>query len=165
MSLPINLHGEKYYEGLKSSRDAALVESHLSGKRNQIAGFTFGRASAEWQLEEGGTAHLQDVGLRHNGTTLTYPRPTTLRLLQPRNNMGIEAITFKMDIDDTGCIDVYRNIFIATSFLEFIKAELSRRKDKKHGLLEPNDEERELLYTEMQRGATGLYPISWTSDN
>ncbi len=40
-------------------------------------------------------------------------------------------------------------------------AELSRRGDRKHGLSEPTDDARELLYIEMQRGATGLYPISY----
>lgn len=161
MSLPISLHGNEYLEHLRGFRDSALIESHWIGKRRSVGGFTFGIAHAQWMTEEGGIAHLTDEGLRRKNTTMTKLMPTTLRLLHSPGEKGIEVVTFRMDIDDIGSIDIYRNLITSGSFREIAKAELHKRADRKHGLSEPTDEQRELLYTEMQRGATGLYPKTY----
>ena len=146
---------------MREYRDSALIESHWLGRRRNIGGFTFGIAHAQWQAEEGGTAHLIDEGLRHKSTTMTKLIPTTLRILNSPGETGFEVVTFRMDIDDIGCIDIYHNLITNGSFVEIAKAELHKRADSKHGLSEPTNEQRELLYTEMQRGATGLYPVTY----
>lgn len=99
-----------------------------------------------------------DEGIRYGNSSLKL-YPTTLRLLHHPGETGIEAVTFKMDIDDIGCIAVYRNMISTGSFLEVMRAELSHRADSKHDLSRPTDDDREFLYSEMQRGATGLYPF------
>lgn len=154
MSLPIGLHSNKYLERLRDFRDQAFDESHWLGTRRRIGGFTFGQSRAEWQSETGGFAYLIDEGLRYKGNTVSKLLPTTLRLYNSQNEYGLEVVTFKMDIDDVGCIDIYRNMITNGSFREIARAELSKRADRKHGLSELTDEDRELLYTEMQRGAT-----------
>lgn len=157
MSFPISLHGGEYLEHLRDFRDSALIESHWLGKRRNIGGFTFGIAHAQWLAEEGGTVHLVDEGLRHKRTTITKLMPTTLRIANSPGESGLEVVTFKMDIDDIGCLEIYRNLITDGSFVEFAKADLYKWADRKHGLFNPTDEQRELLYTEMQRGATGLF--------
>jgi hypothetical protein len=161
MSLPISLHGNEFLEQLRDLRNTALIESHWMGKRRRIGGFTFGVARAQWQTEEDGTAHLIDEGLRHNEKTIIKFMPTTLRLFNFPGESGFEVVTYRMDIDDVGCIDIYRNLITDGSFREIASAELHKRADRKHGLSEPTDEQRELLYTEMQRGASGIFPLTY----
>lgn len=161
MSLPSSLHGNEYLEHLRRFRDSAFVESHWIGRRRSIGGFAFGVAQTQWVTEEGGVAHLIEEGLRYKGTALTRLMSTTLRLIHSPGEKGMEMVTFRMDIDDIGYIDVYRNLIIDGSFREIISAELHKRADRRHGLSVPTDEQRELLYTEMQRGASGLYPIAY----
>ncbi|MDB5163901.1 MAG: hypothetical protein JWS12_519 [Candidatus Saccharibacteria bacterium] len=163
MSLPFSLHGNQYLEHLRVYRDAALVESHWMGRRKRLGRFTFGTAYAQWQTEEGGAAHLIDQGLR-NGTSPLTLKPTILRLLHHPGETGIEVVTFKMDIDDIGCIDIYRNMVISGSFREMARIVFPSRVDDKLGLSQPTDDDRELLYKEMQRGATGLHPIDYSSE-
>lgn len=160
MSMPISMYGNEYLEHLRNFRDKALIESHWLGRRKNIGGFSFGIAHAQWITEEGGTAHLIDDGLRYKNTTITRLMPTTLRIYNALGESGLELVTYKMDIDDIGCIDIYHNLIFDGSFREIAKAEIFKRADSKHGLSDPTDEQREFLYTEMQRGATGLYPIS-----
>jgi hypothetical protein len=164
MSLPISLHGNEYLEHLRNFRDLAFDESSWLGKRNRIGHFIFGIAHAHWQTEEGGTAHLTEEGLRYKNTNITRIMPTTLRLYNAPGETGIELITFRMDLDDIGCIDIFRNLITSGTFREVAKAEMYKRADKKHGLSEPTDEQRELLYTEMERGATGLYTAGHSYD-
>lgn len=165
MSLPFSLHGNEYLEHLREFRDAALVESHWFGRRKNIGGFTFGVARAQWRTEEGGTAQLIDEGLRYRSTTIINFLPTTLRISNSHGEMGLEVVTFEMDIDDIGCVDVYQNLFTTGSLFEFAKSELHRRSERKYGLSDPTDEQRELLYSELQRGATGLYPVIYDSES
>jgi hypothetical protein len=164
MSLPISLHGNEYLEHLRNFRDLALVESHWLGKRNRLGNFIFGMAHAQWQTEEGGTAHLAEEGLRYKSTNVTRIMPTILRLYNSPGESGIELTTFRMDVDDIGCIDIFHNLITAGTLREVVKAEMYKRSDKKHGLSQPTDEQRELLYTEMERGATGLYTAGHSYD-
>lgn len=159
MSLPVSPHGNRYLEHLRQFRDSACVESHWFGRRKSLGGFTFGAVCAQWQSEEGGRAVLVDTGVRRKNSNLTAIKPTTLRLYSSYTENRLECTTFTMDIDDIGCIDIFRNMITSGTFREIVKADLYKRADKKHGLSVPTDEERELLYTEMQRGATGLYPV------
>lgn len=160
MDLPISLHGNEYFEHLRSFRDTALIESQWLGKRRAVGGFIFGIAHAKWRTEENVTAQLTEDGLRYKNTALTRMKPTTLRLLNSPSDNGFELVTFKMDLDDIGIIDIYRNLITSGSFREIAKAELHQRVDRRHGLSMPTDEQREQLYFEMQRGASGLYRVS-----
>ncbi len=45
----------------------------------------------------------------------------------------------------------------SASFLEVLHIEMSVRTDRRHHMAVPTDEELALVYTEMERGASGLY--------
>lgn len=165
MSLPISLYGNEYLEHLRGFRDRALVESRWMGKRRNIGRFSVGIAHAQWRAENGGIAHLTDEGVRLKGATIFKYLPTTLEIISPPAETGFEVVTYKMDIDDIGRIDIYRNLMSSGSFKEIALAELHRRADRKYGLSDPTDEQRELLYTEMQRGSTGLYPVNYSQED
>lgn len=157
-NIPEHLHSEQYYEGLRDLRDTALDESHYSGRRKKIGGFTFGVANAKWKTERGGEAELIDRGLRFKNTTLINTRPTTLLLFEGSKEMGFEITRFEMDVDDIGTIYVYQNLVTDTVVRDLIRAEIYRRADRQHDLANPTEEQRVFLYTEMQRGASGMYP-------
>ncbi len=161
-NLPFSLYGNTYFEHLREFRDRALVESNLYGQRRRIGNFTFGIAQAEWQTEDGSTAHLLEGGLRYKSTNVTNPLPTTLRIYNHSGgDVGLELITFKMDIDDVYHIDIYHNLITSGSFQELAKGELSRRRERQHSLATPTTEQREYVYTELSRGATGLYRVTY----
>lgn len=155
-----SVHGNEYLEDLRLFRDRALAESHISGTRRRLGGFVFGAAEAAWETAEDGLAHLLEGGLRYKDMPLTKFKPTTLRLFHFPEGMSFEVVTYNMDIDDIGCIEIYRNLFTSASLREVAAANLRRRADRKHGLSEPTDEQRRLLYTEMKRGASGRYAVT-----
>lgn len=157
MSLPNSLHGNEYWENLSTLRDKALVNSNVCGRRRRIGKLAFGHANAQWVAESGGTTCLDDEGLRIGDTTLLNLRPTTMRIFDKHGPEGTEVVTFKMDIDDIGDIEVFRHMIISASFLEVVRTEMSKRADRRHDMAVPTDEELTLIYTEMERGASGLY--------
>lgn len=143
---------------LRAFRDAALIESRWSGRRRKIGSFTFGIVSAQWQTEENGEALLSDKGLRHNRTTITRIKPTTLHLFSPPINGGYELVTYEMDVDDTGIIEVFTNMILPESLTDKRKIKQYRQADRLRGLSNPTNEQNERLYRELARGASGLYP-------
>lgn len=157
MSLPFSVHSREYLERLSHLRDIALEESHWFGMRRSIGNFTLGAAHARWRTEEGGIAHLIDEGLRHKRTSVTKLLPTTLRLMNSPGVRGVEVVTYKMELDDIGSIEIYRNLITKATLLEVAKAELHKRAERRLELDRPTVEQREQLYEEMERGASGLY--------
>lgn len=156
MSLPFSVHSATYLEHVHDFRDAALENSRWIGRRKRLGQFTYGIAHAHWQTEENGSAHLIDEGLRYKHSNLKL-YPTTLRVYHPGNVNGFELTTFRMDVDDIGCIEVSRNLIVKGTMLEVARAAISNRQDRLIGLTRATGEDRELLYNEMQRGATGIY--------
>lgn len=158
MELPFSLHSQQYLDTLREYRDLALEESHLTGSRKKLGAFTFGAAYASWDSEDGGNVMLVDHGLRRGSTTFGPIKQTKLDIMYKRGDLGFECIGFEMDLDDIGLIDIKRNFFEKINFFQvMIKPEFTAFRERRHGLHEPTDEDLMLLYTEMQRGATGLY--------
>lgn len=157
MSLPNSLHGNEYWENLATLRDEALVNSNVYGRRRRLGKLAFGHACAQWDAESGGTAYLDDQGVQIGDTTLLDLHPTTMRLFDNHTQRGTEVVTFRMDINGIGDIEVFRHMITSASFLEVIRTEISKRADRRHDMAVPTDEELALVYTEMERGASGLY--------
>jgi hypothetical protein len=161
MPLPASLHGNEYWNNLSALRNEALVKSHTYGKRWRIGRIAFGRAQAQWQTEVGGTAYLEDRGLQIGDTTLLNFHPTTLQIFDGYGSNGIGVTSLSMDIDDIGDIEVYRYMITTDSFLgafsEVVRNEMSKRADRRHEMAVPTDQQLALVYTEMERGASGLY--------
>ncbi len=150
------VHGNEYYADLKEFRDQALVESNWIGERKRMGIFTYGIAHASWHSEDGSSIHLVEKGLRIGDSPMKL-YPTTLRVTDTSEELeGIEVITYRMDLDDVGVIEMFRNMFYKASMKEAVKSEMSRRTERKHGLEQLSDEDRVFLYCELQRGATGL---------
>lgn len=162
MNLPDSLYGNEYYENLRYFRDEALVESQWFGRRKKIGSLTLGIARSKWKTDDGGIAYLVDEGIRFGSVNLTNYLPTTLRIASEPYKSGREITTFRMDIDDIGQIEIYKSIIADGSFRDIIRTEMQKRIEKRHELNIPTDEQRELIYTEMQRGATGLYAKHWS---
>lgn len=161
MTIPVSINSDKYYEHLREFRDSALEASNWYGKRRNIGGLVFGNAVAGWRAQDGGIADLEDAGVRFRRTNLIRQMPTTLRTLNRVGN-GHEITTYKMDLDEIGFIEVYINMFHKGGILEVIRAGLSRNTEIQMGLNHPTDADRELIYTEMHRGATGWFQTSRT---
>jgi hypothetical protein len=157
MPLPNSLHGNEYWENLSTLRDEALVNSNAYGQRRRVGRLAFGHAHAQWEAETGGAVHLDDEGVRIGDTTLLNFHPTTMRIFDNHGSEGTEVVTFRMDIDDIGDIEVFRHMITSASFLEVVRNEMSKRADRRHDMAVPTDEELTLVYTEMERGASGLY--------
>jgi hypothetical protein len=85
--------------------------------------------------------------------------PTTLHIYNfyDENRTNFERITYKMDLDDNCCIDIYRNMVKTGSFIGAAIADFAQFKDRKNSIHQPTDEDRENLYIELRRGATGLF--------
>jgi len=164
MGLPLSLVGNEYVGDLRGFREAALRKSYLYGSRKQIGKLCFGSVKASWRMAQRGDATLIETGTYYDGSRLFNDRPTTLRLMTPYNvskNVfsGFVETTFKMDLDNSGKIEIYRNIIESGTFRELARIALSREGDQSHGLNIPSDEDRELLYLEMERGASGEFKL------
>ena len=161
MAFPDNLDSRSYYEQLVVLRDDALRRSYWFGGRTQLGALSFGLAAAYWRAEDGGTAILTDRGLRLGNNTPWVLRPTVLRLSRTQStDPGLgESTEFRMELDDLGMIDVYRNLTTSRFVRDGIRAALSRRGDRRHELSVPTDEDLALVYLELQRGASGAYKL------
>lgn len=164
MSLPVSLYSNEYYERLREFRDLALTESHFYGKRKTLGRFTFGTVMARWKAEDDSSIYLKDEGVRYKRTPLTKAYPTTVQIYKSHEGLGTEITTFTMDIDDVGTIDYYHGLLTTPTVLSVIKMERQKRSEEKYGLSAPTLEQRELLYMEMSRGATGLYTLDYEED-
>jgi len=157
MALPNSLHGKEYWENIATLRNKALIHSNIYDQRRRMGSLVFGHTHAQWQAETGGAVHLADAGLRIGNTTLFNGHPTTMRIFDNHGPAGTEVVTFSMDLDNIGDIEVFRHMSASASFLEVVRNEMSKRADRRHDMAVPTDEELALVYTEMERGASGLY--------
>lgn len=157
--MPFNNDPGGAFEALRDHRDQAAIKSHHSGKVRRLGNFTFGAVTARWETEEGGRAHLITGGLRYKDTVLPPVAKTHLSLMGrlDEDTNALTITTFSMDIDRTLRIDVYRTIAVDHSWLEHVRGERARKEDRLAGLSIPHKQELDLLQSEMQRGASGLY--------
>ena len=159
MTIPVSVDSSEYYEHLRGFRDSALDASNWYGRRKNIGDLEYGAATAGWQAQDGGVVDLKHAGLRFRGLNITRLMPTTLRIINPDFNGNHDITTFSMDLDEIGWVDVYRNTYTNGGLAEVAFAGISRLIDQKNGLQHPTKFDRELLFTELQRGASGDFAI------
>lgn len=80
-----------------------------------------------------------------------------MRIFNTPGSAGTEVVTFKMELDNIGDIEVFRNIITSASLAEIIRAKMSKHADRRHDMTIPTNEELALAYNEMERGASGIY--------
>jgi hypothetical protein len=155
-----DLYGNEYLGRLQEYRDKSLVESYWRGRRHRIGKFTCGLVQAKWLAEDGMVAHLTDQGWRFNNVTLSFNYPTTLYIYDAFKSADIEFTTFEMDIDDSGRIEVYHNMLKDGSFRGILRADMAKRAVRQSGQSEPLRDDCIRLYSELQRGASGVYSVA-----
>lgn len=161
MSAPERLHSIEYYQELRDLRDQALVNSNLYGVRKKIGSFVFGYASARWRTEDNARAFLREEGIRFRDVTLTRIYPTTLDIFRSYGRNSTELTTYKMDIDDIGTINVYRTMLTENLLNDAFLSVINRPFEDKNDFTNPTDEDRENLFLEMERGASGQYRLKY----
>ena len=67
---------------------------------------------------------------------------------------------FKMDLDDAGIVRVHRSMLTKPKVSEFARAEIGAMFEAAKNLDWPSDEDFELLYNELERGASGVYSVT-----
>ncbi len=166
MSTPASLYGNEFIEGLRSLRDQALVESHYYGRRKKIGKFSVGVVRAWWATEDDdGTAYLTDQGLRY-GEEHIMPSGTNLTVYNYEHidrDGKMPVVEYQIDLG-IGSIEVYGTILPRMNIRSLAKWNFAKRQERKFNLQTASDEDRGLLYTEMERGASGLFAITSSSE-
>ncbi len=162
----ISLHGRDYFDDLQKFRDMALEESHWEGRRKRIGKFTYGIVHAQWESETGGRAHLLEEGIRSSDRRcLNRAYPTTLELYDHGDN-GEGTLMTRFSIDDSiGLVKVFRALIVKPSIWKMPGLEIAQKIESRHKLDDPTDSDRILLYEEMKRGASGMYPCGDMDDD
>jgi len=151
MPLPNSLHGSEYYQGLDVLRVEAFKQSEVSDSRIYLGRLVIGSVSAQWDSESGGTTCLTDTGIRVGEIALFNSHPTKMTIFSHGDPNGIKVTTFRIGPDD---VEVYRHTMMASgSLLKILQAEMHRCSNTPV----PTPDELALLYTEMERGASGKY--------
>lgn len=166
MNVPPHLNGDGYLRRLREYRELALSESCCWGQNREIGKLCVETALAAWQAESGDEAYLAYRGIRY--ARLTIPRlATELQIVAEVGDDGAAVTTYKMDLDGNGQIRVGRYMLTGDNahdrFINTLGAIMFTREEKRYGLNLPTDRDRALIMAEMQRGATGLFPIEYDS--
>jgi hypothetical protein len=160
VNIPRDLRGKDYYRSLGEFRDRAFVASNYSGRRRRIGAFTFGLVVAAWETEAGGTAILRDEGLRY-GEHAVRLHPTTLKIDDHEVHPEAHFIdTFELELGEPPYIWVFRRIapqFLSPNADGTLMQSSPVTLDHNLALAEASDEDRNQIYHELQRGASGLY--------
>jgi hypothetical protein len=163
MGVPKNMYvdSNEYYDSLKELKDAALVASQFAGRRRRIGICTFGIATVAWRSEDGGMSALSEKGVVVGKTAPFYVYPTTLHLYgEPYDNGACEMVNFRMELDDVGLIRVTRAMLSAPRWSELVRAKVGALQDAVRTLDWPTNDDSRLLYSELERGASGAYSLS-----
>lgn len=159
MNLPSDLRSREYYNGLREYRDQALEKSNAVDSRRSFGGLTGGKVMALWEAEDGYASELTYSGLVYKNRLISKVTPTVLRIFNRIDYGGSVVTTFRMNLENMHYIRVYKNMMIENGLADRSKATAGRILDRRHGLHEPTDADRELLYSEMCRGASGVFPL------
>lgn len=156
MSLPFSTESEMYLERLREFRDRALEASHDSGRIFRLGNFTVGIASARWKNDNGESVILRESTIRH-GLKTVNPVPTKLTVTGNTDDGKIYQHRYEMNIDDIGLISAFESTYDEASYAQIFRADAK----KLHQTLTQNtwatEAQREDLYYELERGASGLY--------
>ena len=146
-------------------RDEALEASKYYGKRCKLGKLSVGHAVALWRSSDGGHTKLRVTGLRIGEFAPLTMWPTSLELMATHEeSRALEITAFEMELD-AGLIEVHKKLITVESpWKDLIRADLNRRKERKLDLHVLDREDWDLLYEEMQRGASGAYAIKGVLD-
>ncbi len=89
--------------------------------------------------------------------TLNKLYPTTLRIFNGDWENGFAVTSYRMDLDENGIICINHGMIIQGTVRELLRMDFMSKAESRYGLDFPTREDREYLYEEMRRGATGLY--------
>lgn len=154
---------------LADLRDQALVKSKFFNITCKIGKLTIGPAVAEWEpeTEDFTTARLVQTGPDYNGRPLLGRYTTKLLLetvydsLRDTEGRALELIahrkTFKMSLGDEPKIAVFSNLMPAAVKYGLDMNRSDLHKENRHGLHTPTEFDLELLFKELERGASGAY--------
>lgn len=161
MPLPESLHESEYYEKLAALQGEALTQSNRYDRRLQLGRLALGYVRAMWRAQFRGLVTLGEGYLWRDNTVILNSHPTRMRIYKPHPGMNMEITTFDMNLED-GDIEVFRRV-TSPLFPDFTQATIEREIDGVLGLSKPTDEDLQLLYAEMERGASGLHRLDQPS--
>jgi hypothetical protein len=146
-------------------RDEALEASQFYGKRYKLGKLSVGHAVALWRSSDGGEAKLRDFGIRIGEFAPWTIWPTSLELMTAHEeSRALEITAFEMELE-SGLVEIHKKLITVESpWKDLIKADLNKRKERKLDLHVPSNEDWDLLYEEMQRGASGAYALKGVFD-
>lgn len=157
MGMPVNLDNGQYFADLRDFRDEALEASNLYGQRRHLGAFSVGTAHAQWNAESGALVDLVDSGLRcGNESVFNNKAGTKLRLEESVGEGGQILTVYEMNLGTSGLIKVHHSMLAKPSKNQ-LRTFSPRKADSKLGLDIPTNEDLEIIYTELQRGASGRY--------
>jgi hypothetical protein len=159
MTIPVSVDSSEYYEQLREFRDSALDASNLYDRRKYLGALVFGSVGARWVSQDGGIAVLEHKGIRFKRSNITRLMPTTLSIDYLKDDGVHDVTTFSMNLDEIGWVDVHKYPHRNYGPLETACAGISKLIDQKNGLQHPTDLQRELIYTELERGASGDFAL------
>lgn len=150
-----SVHSNEYWRDLKAFRDAALEQSHCYGRRRSVGALACGRAKAVWHTADDGYAVLEYVGLSWHSKALDRIY-NTLFNISWRHDSGTEWLRYKIDIDDVGLMKVQRVMINRLGLREVVAAQVAALDEWRFGLHVASDEDRQYVYRELKRGASGI---------
>jgi len=156
---PSSIENKTYLDQIRQYREEALDKSYVCGRRHKLGAYTSGIVHAQWLAEDGSRAHLIDGAISLGTYSPFNAYPTQLRLSRPIGNICIEQTLFSMDLDDRGVIGVYHNVVPGHTYFDKLIVDLNNRAKALSGETEPVAADKELLLSEMQRGASGMFPL------
>lgn len=157
--IPTCLVSQEYLDKLIGFTEASFDKSYMGGRRRTLGGLVMGRVYAQWRGENDESVLLAEHGVRFRNSVVFPFKPISLHIFE-KNPSGQSSITqFEMDLYDVGSIDVYRQLIVDGSLREVIAGRMVRSSEEFYDMNNPTDEDRLLLYRELERGASGLYAV------
>lgn len=150
---------------LVALKNEALEASSIYGKRYKLGSFSVGHAVALWRSSEGGDTKLREYGLKIGESAPWVRWPTSLELAKTHEeSRSLEITAFDMDLD-SGLVEIHhRVITVDHPWKDLMMADFYRHKERKLDMNVPSNEDWQLLYDELRRGASGAYALKGISN-
>ncbi len=159
-----NIHSADFIEELCALKNAALDASYISGRFHRLGTILkFGRVNAGWHSEAGGHSVLTEVGLRLGNTALFDSSPATLHVIDPPSEHVFT--TYELNLEGSEAMNVYRQTIaegIDQTYMAIYRGLRAKAAERRLGISGITQEDGDLLFLEMKRGASGNY--SFDSD-
>jgi hypothetical protein len=146
---------------LVALKNKALEASRFSGNRYRLGAFSVGRAVALWSSSEGGETKLREHGFKVGEYAPWVRWSTSLELAKiHEESRSLEITAFDMDLD-SGLVEInHKLITVEQSWKDLIMADFYRNRERKLDMHVLSTEDWQLLYDELERGASGAYTLA-----